>query len=183
MLATIVQLDPIYVNFNVSERDVLRVRDMLDKRGADAQPICSALPVEVGLQTDQGYPHKGTLDYIAPTVNQGDRHARGARRTAESEARLMLPGFFVRVRVPLAGGGRRCSCRPSRSAAIRAAATCWSSTARTSVEQRKVEIGPAVGEHAVIESGLKADDRVIIAGLLRAIPGQKVDPQTQTAAK
>ena len=36
---------------------------------------------------------------------------------------------------------------------------------------------------AVIESGLKADDRVVVAGLLRAVPGQKVDPQTQTAAK
>jgi multidrug efflux pump subunit AcrA (membrane-fusion protein) len=51
------------------------------------------------------------------------------------------------------------------------------------VEQRKVEVGPRVGEMSVIESGLKADDRVITAGLLRAIPGQKVDPQTQTAAK
>jgi len=51
------------------------------------------------------------------------------------------------------------------------------------VEQRKVEVGPIVGELAVIESGLKADDRVVIAGILRAIPGQKVDPQTQTAAK
>ena len=51
------------------------------------------------------------------------------------------------------------------------------------VEQRKVEVGPTVGEMAVIESGLKPDDRVIIAGLLRAVPGQKVDPQTQTAAK
>ena len=51
------------------------------------------------------------------------------------------------------------------------------------VEQRKVEVGPTVGELAVIESGLKADDRVIVAGILRAIPGQKVDPQTQTAAK
>jgi hypothetical protein len=50
------------------------------------------------------------------------------------------------------------------------------------VEQRKVETGPVVGEMTVIENGLKADDRVVTAGLLRAIPGQKVEPQTQTAA-
>lgn len=50
------------------------------------------------------------------------------------------------------------------------------------VEQRKVETGPTLGEMTVIENGLKADDRVITTGLLRAIPGQKVDPQTQTAA-
>ena len=51
------------------------------------------------------------------------------------------------------------------------------------VEQRKVEVGPVVGDMTVIESGLKADDRVVTAGILRAVPGQKVDPQTQTAAK
>ena len=45
------------------------------------------------------------------------------------------------------------------------------------VEQRKVQTGPLDGELRVIESGLKADDRVVTAGLLRAIPGQKVDPQ------
>jgi hypothetical protein len=47
------------------------------------------------------------------------------------------------------------------------------------VEQRKVRTGEVEGELRVIESGLKADDRVVIAGLLRAIPGQKVDPQLQ----
>ena len=47
------------------------------------------------------------------------------------------------------------------------------------VEQRKVQTGPLEGGLRVIESGLKADDRVVIAGLLRAIPGQKVDPQMQ----
>ena len=47
------------------------------------------------------------------------------------------------------------------------------------VEQRKVTTGPLEGALRVIESGLKPDDRVIVAGLLRAIPGQKVDPQMQ----
>ena len=50
------------------------------------------------------------------------------------------------------------------------------------VEQRKVTIGPKVGDLRVIESGLKPDDRVVVAGILRAIPGQKVDPQLQTIA-
>jgi multidrug efflux pump subunit AcrA (membrane-fusion protein) len=47
------------------------------------------------------------------------------------------------------------------------------------VEQRKVRTGPVEGDLRVIESGLKPADRVVIAGLLRAIPGQKVDPQLQ----
>ena len=47
------------------------------------------------------------------------------------------------------------------------------------VEQRKVRTGPLQGDLRVIETGLKPDDRVVTAGLLRAIPGQKVDPQLQ----
>jgi multidrug efflux pump subunit AcrA (membrane-fusion protein) len=50
------------------------------------------------------------------------------------------------------------------------------------VEQRKVAIGPKVGDLRAIDSGLLPDDRVVVAGILRAIPGQKVDPQLQTAA-
>src|SRR3954471_3485829 len=69
VLATIVQLDPIYVNFTASERDVLHVRDMLFKRGQTAANLLGT-PIEVGLQTDAGYPYKGKLDYIAPLVNQ-----------------------------------------------------------------------------------------------------------------
>ena len=51
------------------------------------------------------------------------------------------------------------------------------------VQQRKVTTGPVVGQMTVVETGLKPDERVIVDGLLRAVPGQKVDPQTQTAAK
>ncbi|MEN3377889.1 MAG: hypothetical protein V7604_3244, partial [Hyphomicrobiales bacterium] len=99
VLATIVQLDPIYVNFNASERDVLHVRDMLYKRGQRAVDLIGT-PIEVGLQTDAGYPHKGKLDYIAPIVNQGTG-TLAARAELPNTLRLLLPGFFVRVRVPL----------------------------------------------------------------------------------
>ncbi len=178
VLATIVQLDPIHVTFNASERDVLRVRDMLFKRGQRA-PDLLGTPVEVGLQTDAGYPHKGKLDYIAPTVNQGTG-TLAARAELPNETRLMLPGFFVRVRVPL---------EETQALLVPSVALGSDQAGRyvlivngeNVVEQRKVETGPAVGNMTVIESGLKPDDRVVTAGILRAIPGQKVDPQTQTA--
>ena len=179
VLATIVQLDPIHVNFNASERDVLHVRDMLYKRGERASDLLGT-EVDVGLQTDQGYPHKGKLDYIAPTVNQGTG-TLAARAVLPNALRLMLPGFFVRVRVPL---------QETESLLVPSVALGADQAGRyvlvvngeNTVEQRKVEVGPAVGDMTVIENGLKPDDRVITAGLLRAIPGQKVDPQTQTAA-
>src|SRR5882724_6235125 len=169
VLATIVHLDPIYVNFNASERDVLHVRDMLYKRNQRATDLLGT-EVEVGLQTDQGYPHKGKLDYIAPTVSQATG-TLAARAELPNANRLMLPGFFVRVRVPL-----------QETPALLVPSVALGSdqggryvlivNADNTIEQRKVEVGPAVGEMTVIENGLKADDRVVTAGLLRAIPGQ-----------
>src|SRR5947209_9802184 len=179
VLATVVQLDPIWVNFNASERDVLHVRDMLNKRGEKAADLLGT-SVEVGVQTDPGYPYKGKLDYIAPTVNQATG-TLAARAELRNDRRLMLPGFFVRVRVPL---------EETPALLVPAVALGSDQAGRyvlvvngdNTVEQRKVEVGPTVGEMAVIESGLKPDDRVVVAGILRATPGQKVDPQMQTAA-
>src|SRR5205814_443145 len=68
-LATIVSLDPIWVNFNVNEQDVLRVREEARRRGMTVDDI-RQLQVEVGLQSETGYPHKGKLDYVSPTINQ-----------------------------------------------------------------------------------------------------------------
>jgi RND family efflux transporter MFP subunit len=178
VLASIVQLDPIYVNFTASERDVLHVRDMLFKRGQTAVNLLGT-PIEVGLQTDAGFPHKGKLDYIAPLVNQGTG-TLAARAELPNESRLMLPGFFVRVRVPLEE--RPALLVPSVAlGSDQAGRYLLTVNAENTVEQRKVEVGPSVGPLAVIESGLKAEDRVVVAGVLRAIPGQKVDPQMQTA--
>ena len=183
MLATIVQLDPIYVNFNASERDVLHVRDMLYKRGQKADDSARHAPVEVGLQTDAGYPHKGKLDYIAPTVNQAHRHARGARRAAERTAPAAAGLFRARAR---AARERlwRCWSRRSRSERPGRALCAGRQQATNVVEQRKVEVGPTGrrdGRDRERAQGRRPRrDR---RGLLRAVPGQKVDPQTQTAAK
>src|SRR5438270_1609224 len=179
VLATVVQLDPIWVNFSASERDVLHVRDMLNKRGEKAVDLLGT-EVEVGLQTDNGYPYKGKLDYIAPTVNQATG-TLAARAELRNDRRLMLPGFFVRVRVPL---------EETPALLVPAVALGSDQAGRyllvvngdNTVEQRKVEVGSSVGQMAVIESGLKPDDQVVVAGILRATPGQKVDPQLQTAS-
>ena len=95
-LATIVQLDPIYVNFNVNEQDVLRVRAEAKRRGLTTSDL-TKLPIEVGLQTEIGYPHKGNLDYAAPTLNQstGTLAVRGILPNPPN--RVLLPGYYVRV--------------------------------------------------------------------------------------
>jgi RND family efflux transporter MFP subunit len=176
-LATIVQLDPIYVNFNVNEQDVLRIRAEAKRRGMTASDL-TQLPIEIGLQTETGYPHKGKLDYAAPTVNlsTGTLAVRGVLPNPD---RVLLPGYYVRVRVPFD--------RQENALLVPDVALGSDQSGRyvlvvngdNIVEQRKVRTGQLEGDLRVIESGLKPDDRVVIAGLLRAIPGQKVDPQLQ----
>jgi multidrug efflux pump subunit AcrA (membrane-fusion protein) len=144
---------------------VLHVRDMLFKRGQTAVNLLGT-PIEVGLQTDAGFPHKGKLDYIAPLVNQG---------TGTLAARAELPNEMPLEETPAL-------LVPSVAlGADQAGRYVLTVNAENTIEQRKVEVGPSVGPLAVIESGLKAEDRVVVAGVLRAIPGQKVDPQMQTA--
>ena len=178
VLATIVQLDPIWVNFSASERDVLRVRAELQRRGMTRSDMIGT-EAEVGLQTETGYPHKGKLDYIAPTVSAstGTLAVRALLRNPNAP---LLPGYFVRVRVPLDETPALLVPSVALGADQGGRYVLIVNTENT-VEQRKVQVGPTVGEMAVIESGLQPDDRVVVAGILRANPGQKVDPQTQTA--
>jgi RND family efflux transporter MFP subunit len=174
-LATIVQLDPIYVNFNVNEQDVLRIREEARRRGMTVNEI-RQLPVEVGLQTDSGFPHKGKLDYVSPTLNQstGTLAVRGVLPNPD---RVLLPGFFVRVRVPVEQEQNALLVPDVALGSDQAGRYVLVVNGENVVEQRKVQTGPLDGELRVIENGLKAEDRVVTAGLLRAIPGQKVDPQ------
>jgi len=174
-LATIVALDPIWVNFNVNEQDVLRIRAEARRRGLTADDL-RQLPVEVGLQTETGFPHKGRLDYAAATLNQstGTLPVRGVLPNSD---RALLPGFFVRVRVPIDQEQNALFVPDVALGSDQAGRYLLVVNGENVVEQRKVRTGPLEGELRVIEEGLKPDDRVVTAGLLRAIPGQKVDPQ------
>ena len=186
-LATIVALNPIWVNFTVNEQDVLKVREEARRRGMTVDQF-RQLPIEVALQTDTGFPHKGHLDYVSPTLNQstGTISVRGI---LDNPDRVLLPGLFVRVRVPFDKQENALLVPDVALGADQAGRYLLVVNNENVVEQRKVTTGQLDGELRVIETGLKPDDRVVIGGLLRAIPGQKVDPQTKkiesgaTAAK
>ena len=176
-LATLVAMDPIYVNFNVNERDVLRIRADARRRGLTSADL-KQTPVEVGLQTDNGYPHVGKLDYAAPTINQstGTLAVRGIIPNAE---RVLLPGLFVRVRVPVEKQENALLVPDTALGSDQSGRYLLVVSGDNTVEQRKVTTGQVENGLRVIETGLKPEDRVVIAGLLRVIPGQKVDPQLQ----
>ena len=178
VLSTIVQLDPIYVNFTASERDVLQVRADLARTGRTTADLLG-IPVEVGLQTETGYSHSGRLDYLAPTVD-ASTGTLAARATLQNADRALLPGYFVRVRVPS---------QPQAALLVPDVALGSDQGGRyvlvvnkdNVVEQRRVEPRQLVGELRVIESGLTKDDRVVVGGIMRAIPGQKVAPELRAA--
>ena len=172
-LASIVQLKPLWVWFNVSERDVQEIRAVVGARGGNIADF--KIPIEVGLQTESGYPHKGLIDYADPNVNQstGTLQARGIFENTDG---ALLPGYFVRVRVPK---------RPIPGLLVpevaigsdQAGRYLLTVNADNTVEQRRVQLGQSFGELRLVESGLKPDERVVVAGILDAVPGQKVDPQ------
>ena len=179
VLATIVQLNPIWVNFNASERDVQQVRAILASRGETTAALIG-FPVEVGLQNEDGYPHQGKLDYVAPTVDPSTG-TLAARAILENADRSLLPGYFVRVRI--ASRPRPMLLVPNVAlGSDQGGAYVLVVNQQNVVEQRQVEAGQVVEDLRVIESGLGKDDRVVVGGIMRAIPGQKVDAEQRSLA-
>ena len=174
-LATIVQFNPIYVNFNVSEKDVLRIRADMKKRGMTAQDL-KKVRAEVGLQSETGYPHVGTLDYVAPTITSSTGML-AVRAVLPNAERQLLPGYFVRVRVPLFEEPGMLLVPDRAIGSDQSGRYVLVAGKDNIVEQRKVEIGQLVGELRVVTTGVAPEDRVVVSGLLSAIPGQKIEPQ------
>ena len=176
-LASVVQIDPIYVYFEVSESVVQRVQETLHGQGKTLRDVHN-VPVEIGLEIEQGYPHKGVIDYIAPQIDAstGTLQVRGI---FENKDNALLPGMFARVRVPIR--------RPDPVLLVPDTALGTDQLGRyllvvngnNVVEQRTVTIGQVDNRLRVIESGIEADDWVVIDGMQRAIPGNKVEPDKQ----
>ena len=177
-LATILQIRPIYVYFTVSEDVVLRIKQWMAKEGHNVRDL-RQLPVEIGLMTDAGYPRSGRVDYVSPQVNTPTGTLE-VRAIFENSDIGLLPGYFARIRVPL----------QQTEGALWVDATAISQNqlgeyvlvlgADNIVEQRQVKVSQEDGGLKVVASGLAADDWVITAGIQRAVPGQKVDPERKT---
>lgn len=175
-LASIVSSDPIYVNFTIGEQETIRVRAMIAERGLTPAEL-RKVPVEVSLQTEAGFPHKGTLDYAAPNVDPSTGTLAG-RAVLDNPKHVLLPGLFVRVRIPLGPPKEELLVPDTALGSDQSGRYLLVIDKDNVVEQRRVEPGPLDGTLQVIDKGLAADDRVVINGMLRAVPGQKVDPQT-----
>ena len=100
-LATIVQTDPLYVYFTMSEAQVLTIKESNAKAGLPFRTTdLGGIPVEIGLQGEEGYPHKGHMDYASPQVDQSTGTLT-VRAVLDNKDGALLPGLFVRVQTPV----------------------------------------------------------------------------------
>ena len=128
-----------------------RVRKAMAERGVTITELINKIPVDVGVQIETGYPHQGLLDYVSPEVNQstGTLQVRGL---FENKAPALLPGYFVRVRVPL---------RAEQALLVPQVALGADQTGRyvlvvnadNVVDQRRVQPGQTVGRCASSTAG------------------------------
>ncbi len=179
-LATIVQMQPMYVTFNVSEQVVLRIRGDATRDGRRKEDI-QAIPVEIGLQGETGYPHRGHMDYVAPTVDPstGTLAARGVLDNADG---VLLPGYFARVRVPLETDVNALLVPDAALGTNQGGRYLLVVGPDHIVSEKHVTTGPSQGMLRVVETGLTPDDLLVVDGLQRAAPGQTVEPVTVNLA-
>jgi len=179
-LATIVQTHPIYVNFTVSEPQFLEIRRNDAKAG---RPVgtsdltyLSSIPVEIGLQNEDGYPHKGHLDYVSPQVDASTGTV-AVRAIFDNKDNTLLPGLFVRVRGPIAHQDTALLTRNDAIGTGQEGRYVLVVGADNVVQRKIVKTGQRQGQLVIIESGLDPNDWVVTEGTQQAFPGAKVDPQ------
>lgn len=180
LLATIVNDDPVYVYFNVNERDLLNFQQSRDS--GDAPTSRNGEPrICLGLSNQEGYPFEGRIDYIDNRLSQstGTIQVRGV--FANKDHRL-LPGLFARIQAPVAHRESALLAPDSAVGSDQRGEFLLVVNAQNVVEYRPVVTGALIGNDRVIESGISPEDRLIVSGLQRAIPGLPVNP-TEALAK
>jgi RND family efflux transporter MFP subunit len=180
VLATLDQLQPIYVNFSLNERDALRLRDALRERGQEVGSRIGKTPVEVGLQNEKGYPHTGLLDFADNTLSTSTGTI-ALRAIFRNEDVSLYPGLFARVRIPLGGPKPMLVVPGSAIGSDQQGDYVYVVGADDVVARRSIVKGPRMTNGTAIRSGLEPDDRVVVEGLLNARPGEKVAPTPRAA--
>ncbi len=179
-LATIVQNDPIYVNFTVSEPQFLTIRRSNEEAGRPANTsdltYLSTIPVEIGLQDEDGYPHKGHLDYVSPQVDPSTGTV-AIRAIFDNKNNALVPGLFVRVRGPIGHQDKALLTRGDAIGTSQEGSYVLVVGPDNIVRRKVVKTGQAQGQLVIIESGLDPDDWVVVEGIQQAFPGAKVEPQ------
>lgn len=171
LLATLVSLDPLYLDFDMSESDFLTFSR---ERARVGGPLANK--VMIGLSDETGFTREGTLDFIDNALDRssGTIHARA---TVPNPDLFLAPGQFARLRVAIAPPTPVYLLPDSAVVLDQSQRLVMTVGADATVKPKVVTTGDLRGGLRVIQSGLDASDRVVIDGLVRAIPGSRVAPQ------
>ena len=172
VLTTIVALDPIYCYFDVDERSALKYRE-LAKQGKRESALYHQIPAEMGLANQDGFPHAGKVDFVDTELSATTGSIK-ARAVFENKDRLMSPGFFGHVRIPGSGEYEALLVRDMALGSDQGRQFVYVVGADGKATQRTVTAGPMEGGLRIIRSGLKAEDLVVVNGLMAIRPGTVV---------
>ena len=169
-----VSLDPIWLDFDMSESDFLQYsRDRVRAKDAAADKV------EIALSDETRFARQGTLDFVDNALNRssGTIHARA---TLANPDHLLTPGEFARVRLVVGAPVQALLVPDSAVVPDQTQHIVMTVGPDSTVVPKQVEVGDLQGGLRVIRSGLAPNDRVIIDGIPRAAPGAKVAPQNGT---
>ncbi|TMJ11939.1 MAG: efflux RND transporter periplasmic adaptor subunit [Alphaproteobacteria bacterium] len=169
VLTTIVSTDPLHFAFEGSESLLLKYQRQAGGGAAGGQ-------VRIRLQDEASYVHAGRVDFIDPVVNTGAGTVR-ARAVVPNPTGLLKPGMFGHMRLAASQSYRALLVPDTAIVTDAARRVVYVVDKAGTVIARPVELGPLTGNLRVVRSGLAPNERIIIAGLQRARPGQKVIPR------
>jgi len=185
LLTTITQYRPMYAYFHLNERDLLRVMKIRDKKSAEMQHDTDTqadkeldIPLALGLADEEGFPHKGELDFGESALNTqtGTIELRGVFANREKPIRL-IPGLFARLRLPVGKTENALLIDERAISSDQSGRYVLVVNQENKVEKRPVSLGQKVKTQVVIKKGIKATDKIIVNGLQRARPGSVVNPK------
>jgi multidrug efflux system membrane fusion protein len=182
LLTTVVSVDPMYVFFDMDEPTLLRTRKAVNEGKIKLPDEGTKMPVLMGIQGEEGFPHEGSINFVNNQVNPttGSILVRGvfANPLPNGGHRLLSPGMFVRVRLPI---GQPYSALLVIDRAIgsdQGQKYVYVLDAEGKAGYRRVTTGPLQNDGLrVIEQGLKPDDAVIVGGLQQVRVGRTITPQ------
>ena len=175
-LTTVKSINPIYAYADVDERSLLRYTRYYMGKDATAEDIDKVkVPIELALQDEEGFPHKGYIDFLDNAVDPSTGTIR--LRGIFENSGLLGPGLFVRVRIP-SGDPHQAVLVPERSVGTdQGQKFVYIVDKDNVVVYRPVDLGRVHDGLQVITKGVAAGETVIVDGLLKARPGTKVTPK------
>lgn len=179
-LATIQQIDPIYVYFNLNELDLIKLRAAARTHGY-TQKMVKEIPVNVRLQNETGYQYEGKLDFINTGLN-ASTGTMEFRALLPNKKHMLVPGLFVEVRVAVTKPAPRLTVPDTAVMYDQIGAYVLLVDKDNKVVLKRVVTGSLKQSQRAILEGLVAEDNVIISGLQNATPGNQVAPQSEKTA-